>query len=375
MAQVSLADSVILSADLVEPSNQVKFTATLTDVDPSWFGRKVRLTIGERTIMSMQCPDRAVSEPLNFGPTFLSVETMKQLGNFELLAAFEDSPSNKHTIAQHEGFLLDAISIDSAEAFFRKIQLNHSRYNSKTALYLGAKAAFLNFSDFLVQACALTVLGHRYLERELSTLAGPDFDEIKWIVEHAKLIVAEGCRILEANPNPQWDYVRWTLSLATVAANLSLCRDEIEDARYFFGVNSRHVEHVKISAVSALNMTNGCMLYGLLSYIKGDEDEARESLVRGVESFPLMVAAQNMMANVWVIGDLINVARSSRQCFIGLARLGLIEAKGEPIIDANFQVDLGDLQSPVAAIIAAGLAPTLERQLEEINHSRKIEVG
>ena len=126
----------------------------------------------------------------------------------------------------------------------------------------------------------------------------------------------------------------------------------------------RYVALVSVARVSALNIVNGCFVHGLLSHVLGRSDVARASLTTGVESVPALVAAQDLMENVWVMGDLMNVMRSARQCFIALVRLKLVPAQSPttgPVIDNSGQMLVSDVVGPLHGILLAGRSALIAR--------------
>ncbi|OYX35516.1 MAG: hypothetical protein B7Y99_03120 [Caulobacterales bacterium 32-69-10] len=81
-----------------------------------------------------------------------------------------------------------------------------------------------------------------------------------------------------------------------------------------------------------------------------------------------MVEAQNLMENVWVIGDLINTATACRQCYIALAKFGYVKPKDDrPIIDPQSVIDLRHIKNPLFLILEAGLAPALKSELARVD--------
>jgi hypothetical protein len=74
-----------------------------------------------------------------------------------------------------------------------------------------------------------------------------------------------------------------------------------------------------------------------------------------------------VMANVWVVGDLIDIARASRMCFIALGRLGRLEQGVEPRMDAAVDhLALEDIKSPLHAMLQSGVCPDFASTVNEI---------
>ena len=170
--------------------------------------------------------------------------------------------------------------------------------------------------------------------------------------------------IREGGDTPDWRYIRWTISLATVAGYLALLNNQYTDAATLFAVNVRQVPNVHFAKVSALNLVLGCFTHGLLMSAFGMRDRARDSFSTGLEAVKPVVQAQNLFENVWVIGDLMNVMVAARQCFIALVRLNLQDFdQSEPIIEPGQQIDTALLKGHLRAILNAGLAPLLADHL------------
>jgi hypothetical protein len=79
------------------------------------------------------------------------------------------------------------------------------------------------------------------------------------------------------------------------------------------------------------------------------------------------VAAQDVLQNVWVVGDLINAARASRQCFIALAKLNFLDNKNGDRINVETTVDLAEIDSPVAVMANAGLCRDYAADIRSIS--------
>jgi len=273
-----------------------------------------------------------------------------------------------------EGEFFEALQLPDAARFFAKVQLHHSRYASPLLLELGAKLAHERFAgDALTRAAALTILGHRHIER-LAPERGPaEAARIAWLLERARPLVAGARKRLAPGaprpgepptPRPAWQDVRWHVSLATVAGHLYMAQGNYAAARDMYALPRHSLHWVGLSKVSALNMVTGCFLHGVTSHILGDAEAARASLEAGIGGVKPAVQAQDLMANVWVVGDLINVLRVARQCFIARVRLGLLpEAGAEPLVDEGSVLTLDELPAPLPALARGGLLPRLRNHL------------
>jgi hypothetical protein len=104
-------------------------------------------------------------------------------------------------------------------------------------------------------------------------------------------------------------------------------------------------------------------------------EHARECLERGVRAYPKVVAAQDVMTNIWVLGDLANANAASRMCFIALGRMGLLaRASGPRMREALTELNLRQVQSPLAKILKAGCAPRLAAAVARFA-ARKLDPG
>jgi hypothetical protein len=268
-----------------------------------------------------------------------------------------------------EGEFFEAMSISPAN-FLDRVQLHHSRFRSRHLLELAAHAFYLHHpeAEFVLRAAALTILSHRYLEKPAESLDAIETRRVAWLLAEAGPVTAEGAALVkaaeDAGAKVDWRHVRWTVSLATVAAHLSLYDESYEQALSFFELATRHTHLVHYAKVSALNLVICAFAEGLLAHMLDRTDQARAALTRGVEAVKPIVQAQNLMENVWVLGDLQNVLRASRQCYIALIRLGLKEARvSPPVIDENMQIELGEVRSPLQKIVLSERVPALAAHL------------
>jgi len=334
----------------------------LPPVPATLAGRRLRLCLGETGLLLT--PLRATGEPPAFGPIRLTeAEALRHAGLAWRLASHGLPPLPPGRV---EGAPLEAMGIATEEAFFAKVQLCHSRFEDPLLLRLGARAGWRNLPGFAPRAAALTVLAHRMLERDLRRLAPADRAEMEWICAQGRRVVAEGQAALAATPRPQSTLVRWTTSLAMACALLALCQDDLGAAGFFFGTAAAQTGHVAVAPVAAVNLVQACLMQGLLLAIAGEAIAARAVLERGVRFFQPAVAAQDVMADVRVIGDMIAAGRVARQCYIALAVLGMVEAQAKPRIHPDARIELRQLAAPVARILEAGLCPRLARGLERL---------
>jgi hypothetical protein len=261
---------------------------------------------------------------------------------------------------QLAGDFFEAITLPSPERFWDKVQLNHSRYSNRDLLHVAARASFLRFKDsFLVRAAALTILAHRILESNFGQLSPDEKEEIKWIGARAPELVAHGLAEISATDKPHWTSVRWTVSLATVAAYLCLIENDLTKAAEYFAKAASQADHIGLSKVSALNIVNACYMAGMLAVVQKKPEAARNYFEQGVLFFKQAVAVQSILDNVWIIGDLLNVGRASRQCYIAMAIFDLLPPSKTPRVDPKSVLHIREIKSPLHAILHAGLAPDL----------------
>jgi hypothetical protein len=358
-------DSSVLTVQLAG-EGKIDFKLRCTDIPPSLLGRSLELRFGPRIVMVLRMPSQPAEEELFFGPTQLPMDSLRDQHDFTIALIDQDDPDRPPVIpGRSEGAVLEAVTLPTTAAFFEKAQLHHSRYTSKAMLALAARAAYPRFAEFQPRAAALTILAHRYLERDLKGFTANDVAAMQWISGEAAKMVREGAGII-AGEAPRFDMVRWTVSLATVGGLLALCRDDLEEARFFFGTSSAQMHLVARAPVTALNLTIGCLLHGLLSAMAGEMDAARASLEKALTSYPQIVAAQDMLTNIWVVGDLINVAHVARMAFVALGRLHMLREKKVPMLNDTDGLSLAGLQMPVGRIMAAGLCPRFSAGVQEI---------
>lgn len=356
----TLAGGARLSGELEPGGAHLTLMLDLDAVPHSLAGRRLRLCLGEAVLMDV--PLRHTGGPAQFGPLRLTLA--EALRGFAAPPRLSVAGLPPRAPGRIEGPALEALSIATEAAFFEKVQLNHSRFQDPALLRLGAQAAYRRLPGFAPRAAALTVLAHRVLERDLGRLSAGDHAEAGWLRGEGRRVVEEGLALLAAaKDRPYWTVVRWTTSLASVCALLSLCQDDAPAARFFFGAAAAQAHLVQVAPVAAANLAHACLLHGVMLGLADEREAARAVLERGVRLFQTAAAAQDMMANVWVIGDMINVGRAARMCFVALARFGLLEQGATPRIHPGTRLDLRQVAAPVMKILAAGLCPGLAAQL------------
>lgn len=329
-----------------------------------WAGRQAFLQMGSRELACLPLDDGARARATLDVTAFQTAEDY-------LLRILDENGADLAGSAEWvlHGLFFDALRV-SPEDFLDKVQLHHSRFRSRHLLELAAHAFYLNnpAAEFVLRAAALTILSHRYLEKPADSLSPEETVRVAWILREAGPVVEEGAALVHAAESSgakvDWRHVRWTVSLATVAAHLSLYDESYAQALSFFELATRHTHLVGYAKVSALNFVICAFAEGVLAHMLGKPDHARAALTRGVEAVKPIVQAQNLMENVWVLGDLQNVLRASRQCYIALLRLGLIEMRlSPPMIDDTMQIEVSEVRSPLQNILLSERVPALAAHL------------
>jgi hypothetical protein len=352
---------MIVSSAVNDSEQLISFEAGVDRLPDIISGTKLTFAIGDKPFL--QVP--ALRPAGLILKSSLSLDELRQLDRWDITirddGGTEVSDGLEHMLT---GAFFDAVGIDTPHDFFAKVQLNHSRFSSPVLLEMAARAAFTRFAgNYCVQAAALTVIAHRFLERPVASLKGQD-QHVGWLLDRAASLLDQGEALIDSTETPDWEVARWTISLATVAGYLALIGDRYVRAESFFAIPVRYVELVRLARVSALNIVTGCFVHGLLSHILGRNDVATTSFTTGVQSLPALVAAQDLMENVWVIGDLMNVMRAARQCYIALVRLKLIPATGAggvALMGADAQILVSDVTGPLHAILLAGRSALMAR--------------
>ncbi|MBP0491487.1 hypothetical protein [Roseomonas indoligenes] len=329
-----------------------------------WSGRRLSLTLGGRELTFVPLDDGSQARAT------LDVTVLWGREDYDI-GLWDEEGHDLSGAAEWvlSGPFFEAVRV-APEDFLDKVQLHHSRFRSGHLLELAAHGFYLRHpeTEFVLRGAALTILSHRYLERPPDSLLPQETARVAWLLGEAGPAVAEGAALVHAaeaeDRRVDWRHVRWTVSLATVAAHLSLYDESYPQALLFFEMATRHTHLVHYAKVSALNLVICAFAEGVIAHLLGQPDQARAALVRGVEAVKPIVQAQNLMENVWVLGDLQNVLRASRQCYIALLRLELIPLRASPpMIDPSMQIEVGEVRSPLQRIMMAERVPALAAHL------------
>ncbi len=348
-----------LLAELDDAAQQARFTATPLASLPA----PVEVTLDGVTLARLPAGDAGAQT------LALPFEALRDIRRGDIAPRTEGAPLPPDAL-QCEGAFFEALSLPDPARFYEKVQINHTRYASPLLLEVGARCAHERFAqDPLARAAALTILAHRHIERLVPEPAPTEAARIAWLLQQARPIVIRAWRRLPAHvpnaPRPTWQEVRWAVSLATVAGLLHMAGRNYSAAREMFALPRHCLHHVALSKVSALNMVSCCFLHGVLCHMLGDAQAARGSLETGIEGVKPVVRAQDLMTNVWTIGDVVNVLRVARQCFIARERLGLVPpTEGSvPELDAGAVFTLDELVGHVPVMARNGLVPRLRNHI------------
>lgn len=366
-AMDELAAVCLVTGALDEGSGPATFHVEITAVPTLLLGRKLNLTLGNATVMAIQLPAAPLTMPARFGPTLLDYALLLRQPHYRLTLAQVDEPrAGESLVTRTSGVLLEAMTLDDEGQFFTKLQLHQSRYKDPRLLTLGAKAALGRFTSFAARAAAVTIVAHRLLERDFSAFEPFEDELTDWVLGEGRPLVLEGAQMLAPAGEATWAMIRWTVSLATVCGLLAVYRNDLAEAEFFFEAAVEQTPLVGKAPVAALNLVNACFILGLIQAASGRLEDARRTLEQGVRAYLPCVAAQDVMFNVWVLGDLINVAYSSRLCFISLGLLKLLPPSDVPQMDSLSRLQISQLQSPLGRILKAGRCPPLASFIDSV---------
>ncbi|MDB5686451.1 MAG: hypothetical protein JWR77_1040, partial [Rhizorhabdus sp.] len=266
---------------------------------------------------------------------------------------------------QLEGDPFTAINIASKGEFLVQIQNNHTKYASPDVLMLGAKSFYYRTDSPELKAACLTIMFHRLIWLDPAELAEADFEYLRWLVSQGMTTLTLLQRQLTAAP-PTKEGVRWTISLATVAGHAAFVSNDPVQAKALYAIAGDQSVNLAVSPVSGMNVIHGSLFSGLLEAATGDMEMADKQLRAAISGLRSMVEAHNLLANIWVIGDIADAALSLRQAMIAMVRLGLVSNKIEPMIGPDDYFDIHAIKSPVGNFLAAGYCRDVWRNLAPI---------
>lgn len=373
MSAVQAADDILAAcAERIsvtaasEGEGLIAFQIDATGLDERFAGRKLALLLGSTQVMTLKFPDRLTRPDRHFGPARIPVASLRR--NSEFTAAILDEAGDRSialSADQCSGDLFEAVRIDTELEFLARIQNNHSKFASPDVLMIGAKSYYHRTMSLELRAACLTIMFHRLIWKEPKQISDDDLSFIRWLVNQSRSVL-KACRAeLKAAP-PTWTLVRWMVSLATVAGHGALINGDPAVARDCYAIAGSQRANLKLSPVSGLNVINGCFFGGLLAAATGNMEMADKQLRNAVNGLRTMVHAQDLLANIWVTGDILDAGRTSRQAMIALVRLGLLDQKDKPVIGAAHQLDLKAAKSPVGKLVDAGFCKETWDKLESM---------
>lgn len=267
---------------------------------------------------------------------------------------------------QLKGDLVRALGVNDQGTFARVLQVPTSRIKERLALFLGALVNLDRSPGEEMEFACRTIIIHRLLEEPALVdqfMAKGQLDG--FLAGGKQLLSGFPANVLE---KAVWSTVRWCCSLSMVIAYVQLAQQDYEGAFDSFVYSAACLPWVNRSKVSALNVIQASFFAGLIGAYIGRRDEADRLLKQAVMGLQPVVACQSLMDNVWVVGDLINVAQVSRQAYIALGLLGLVQNTPEVTrIDIRAKVAVGIVEGPMASLIRAGRMPAFANYIKELN--------
>lgn len=347
------ASELTVRADVIENSEIISFSIHNS---PESIGKRIKLYVGDFLVgdffdgKNLEVPAKLFIEHNNFDVNLCvdsRVVNYKQEGEYFFVTGF-----------------------DTSDLFYERVQFAGTRVKSRLSIKLGSLYTFINFSDNTVKAAALTVYGHRLIDTIiLDKKEIAKFDLERYIDWASNVIVL--CSDEINKEEYRWDLIRWSISLATVAGNLCVAFNKLELAHNFFRFCSANSDKIATSPVSSLNIINGHIIYALLSDMLGEAEETEKALRKCIVGYKDVVISQDLLENVWVIGDLLNSAKAVRQAFILLVQLGLDERDPRHIVDPPpVEFEISALKCPIWTFIRLGYCQDLKLHLSKISYSK-----
>lgn len=364
-----LAAGASLSGELEAGGGHVTLFLDLAAVPPSLAGRRLRLCLGETGLMAVPLrAGPAQPAPRQFGPLRLSfAEALRHAGAAPRLRMEGLPPLPPGRLS---GAALGAMA-RADEAGFLARAVRHDGLEADPRLEgLAARAAYRALPGFAARAAALTLLVRAVLARDLARLTAEDHAEARWLRAEGRVLLAEGRALLEGTAEPEPQALRWMLALGSALGMLCLCQDDMAEARACFGAAAAQAGRLHLAPEAALDLVHACLMEGLLLGLEGEAEAAREVLERGVRALEPGVTARNLLEDLGALDELILLGRMAQQCFVALARLGLLEARATPRYDPRMQIDPRHFAPPVPRLLAAGLCPRLADGLSNLRGAR-----
>lgn len=328
--------------------------------------RSLILRLGASTLVGMKFPADMDRNERRFGPSRVALRSLRWNSDYALWLVDEATGEAAQVPAANlEGDMFEAATIADKPAFLVRIQNNHTKFASPDVLTIGAKSFYHRTEAPELRAACLTILFHRLIWREPDDLAEADFEFLRWLVGQSIKVVEQLQALLASQPATK-ELVRWTTSLATVAGHGAIIGNDPQRAKDLYAVAGGQADNLPASPVSGMNVVNGAIFSGLFEAAMGDMEAANMQLRAAISTLKAMVAAHNLFANVWVVGDIAEASLGLRQAMIAMVRLGLISNKNEPMIGADDYFDVHQIKSPVGAFLEAGYCRDVWRNLAPI---------
>jgi hypothetical protein len=343
-----------------------EFSAEAIELDERFAGQRLALFVGTTKVMGLTFPASLTSPDRHFGPVRIPVTALRRNIGFAF-SIIEEAGGRSLNLLPEQGVgdLFEATRIDTEHEFLHRIQNNHTKFASPDVLMIGAKSYYHRSGSIELQAACLTIMFHRLIWKEPKRIGKEDTSFIRWLVGQSRSLL-KTCRTELKTKPPSWSLVRWMVSLATVAGHGALINGDSIIARDCYAIAGSQTNNLKISPVSGLNVINGCFFSGLLAAATGNMEMAGKQLRNAVNGLRAMVHAQDLLANIWVTGDILDAGRTSRQAMIALVRLGLLDHRNEPMIGPAHQLDLKAAKSPVGKLAEAGFCRDAWEKLESM---------
>ncbi|WP_206931395.1 hypothetical protein [Roseococcus thiosulfatophilus] len=364
-----LAAGACLSGELEAGGEHVTLFLDLPAVPASLAGRRLHLCLGETGLMAV--PLRAgptASGAPQFGPLRLTLaDALRHAGAPPRLRTEGLPPLPPGRLA---GAALGAMARADEAGFLARAARREALGADPRLAGLAARAAYRALPGFAARAAALTLLVRAVLARDLARLTAEDHAEARWLRAEGRVVLAEGRALLEGTATPEPPALRWMLALGSALGMLCLCQDDMGEARACFGAAAMHAARLHLVPEAALDLVHACLMEGLLLGLEGEGEAARKVLERGVRALEPGVTARNLMDELAALDELILLGRMAQQCFLALARLGLLEARATPRYDPRMQIDPRHFAPPVPRLLAAGLCPRLADGLSNLRAAR-----
>lgn len=343
-----------------------EFMADATGLEERFAGQSLALFCGTTKLMGLKFPSPLSRPDRHFGPARIPAASLRRNTGFALTIVEESSGQALELLPQQGvGDLFEATRIDTEQEFLLRIQNNHTKFASPDVLMIGAKSYYHRSESIELRAACLTIMFHRLIWKDPKSIGNEDTSFIRWLVGQSRSLL-KACRTELKTKPPSWSVVRWMVSLATVAGHGALINGDATIARDCYAIAGSQTNNLKISPVSGLNVINGCFFSGLLAAATDNMEMAGKQLRNAVNALRTMVHAQDLLANIWVTGDILDAGRTSRQAMIALVRLGLLPHKNEPMIGPAHQLDLKAAKSPVGKLAEAGFCRDAWEKLESM---------